>query len=221
MIKIIPYILIFYLTFSCSMDVGDTRVDDALKQKKEIVDAYFTNKNIVQENAMLKLVAYKNEQLIKIYAKQMNTKIWQNIINYPFCVFSGKLGPKIKEGDKQIPEGFYKINRFNAQSKFHLSLGLNYPTKDDLILADKDRPGRDIFIHGGCSSIGCIAITDDKIKELYIMAENCRAKIEVIILPFEMTNENKTKFYNKMPQWVDFWSKLEIRFNKIKPFLKD
>lgn len=87
---------------------------------------------------------------------------------------SGTTGPKRSEGDFQVPEGFYYINEFNSNSKYHLALGLNYPNASDKILSDADRPGGAIYIHGNCVSTGCIAIQDAPIEELYVIAANVK-----------------------------------------------
>ena len=83
---------------------------------------------------------------------------------------SGTTGPKRVQGDNQIPEGFYYINEFNPNSKYHLALGLNYPNASDRVLSDSLRPGGSIYIHGSCVSIGCIAIQDLPIEEVYTLA---------------------------------------------------
>ena len=88
----------------------------------------------------------------------------------PFCATSGQLGPKRAAGDGQIPEGFYTIDRFNPQSNFHLSLGLDYPNAVDRARAGRSNLGADIFIHGACVTIGCIPLTDPGIEELYLLA---------------------------------------------------
>ena len=103
----------------------------------------------------------------------------------PFCVNSGVLGPKRKQGDRQIPEGWYFIDRFNPNSRFHLSMGINYPNSSDLYRTTFDDPGDNIFIHGGCQSIGCISIGDDPITWLYGACENASnsRNIPVLIAP--------------------------------------
>jgi murein L,D-transpeptidase YafK len=128
---------------------------------------------------------------------------------------SGKLGPKLKAGDNQIPEGFYKIDRYNPQSSYHLSLGLNYPNKLDKKIGDTTDLGKDIFIHGGCQTIGCIPITDDKIKELYVMAIDARVagqkNIAVSIFPARMTDENfrslRVQFQDE-PKILKLWASM-------------
>ena len=136
------------------------------------------------------------------------------------------LGPKRKEGDKQIPEGVYQINHFNPKSNFHLSLGINYPNASDKVLADRQRPGSAIYIHGDCVTIGCIPISDDKIKELYILAiearNNGQIAIPVHIFPTKLDATNFTRLktdYSHAPALVDFWSNLQtvyLDFEKTK-----
>src|SRR5690606_40100008 len=127
------------------------------------------------------------EKIIEVWVKGHNTTTYQLLCRYDCCTTSGTLGPKRREGDLQIPEGVYHINHFNPQSNFHLSLGINYPNASDKILSDPSKPGGAIYIHGNCVTIGCIPITDDKIKELYIMAVEAKnsgqQKIPVYIFP--------------------------------------
>lgn len=128
---------------------------------------------------------------------------------------SGKLGPKRMEGDRQIPEGPYHISVYNPLSDFHLSLGLNYPNASDKILSHPKTPGNHIYIHGGCMTIGCIPITNKKIKELYTLAaishQQGQEHIPVHILPFKMTLANLQKWTKIYPQHQEFW-------NNIQPF---
>lgn len=104
-----------------------------------------------------------------------NKDLFRLIKDYQICSLSGELGPKRQQGDLQVPEGFYWIDRFNPASNFYLSLGINYPNQFDRILGKSGELGGDIFIHGGCVTIGCIPITDDKIKELYLIAVEAKS----------------------------------------------
>src|SRR5690606_4688666 len=112
------------------------------------------------------------------------------------------------------------INHFNPQSIFHLSLGINYPNASDKILSDKKSPGSSIYIHGDCVTIGCIPITDDKIKELYVLAvearNNGQAKIPVHIFPARLTEENFKSLrseYASNPVLISFWQNLRIGYD--------
>jgi murein L,D-transpeptidase YafK len=111
---------------------------------------------------------------------------------YKVCGVSGKPGPKRKEGDRQIPEGFYYINHFNPNSNYHLSLGINYPNISDKILSDALKPGGDIYIHGDCVSVGCFAITNEQIEDVYILSAVAKSSgqeyIPVHIFPGNFSN---------------------------------
>jgi murein L,D-transpeptidase YafK len=105
----------------------------------------------------------------------------------PIAGLSGELGPKRREGDRQVPEGIYTVDRCNPKSRFHLSLGINYPNASDRVFADKARPGSDIFIHGGTASIGCLAMTDPVIEHLYTLARGSILPISVHPYPFRFS----------------------------------
>jgi len=165
-----------------------SRVREAYRQKTPFLQEKLGVKSLEESTFSLFLMAFKEEKILEVWiSDQGNSKTYRKFISYPFCTTSGVPGPKRKEGDLQIPEGVYHIDRFNPYSNFHLSLGINYPNQSDKILGDKSRPGGDIFIHGDCVTIGCIPITDDKIKELYVMAveakDHGQEKIPVHIFP--------------------------------------
>jgi murein L,D-transpeptidase YafK len=137
--------------------------------------------------------AFKKEKQLEIWVKKKSDTTYQYFKTYNFCSLSGTVGPKRKQGDGQTPEGIYHIDRFNPQSNFYLSLGINYPNASDKILVSSN-PGGDIFIHGSCVTIGCIPITDEYIKELYLLCvearNNGQLKIPVYLFPMHLTPEN-------------------------------
>lgn len=112
---------------------------------------------------------------------------WAKIKTYPVLGASGELGPKLREGDKQVPEGVYRISGLNPNSAYHLSMKVNYPNEFDLKWAQQEgrtEPGTNIFIHGKAVSIGCLAIGDTAIEELFVLIANQgRDKVQVIISP--------------------------------------
>lgn len=124
--------------------------------------------------------AFKQERELEIWA---GTRKLRLIKTYPILAASGVLGPKLQRGDRQVPEGWYHINRFNPKSRFHLSLGLNYPNEADQIRSAGRDPGDDIFIHGSNKSIGCLAMGDPAIEEIYGLARDMKSRIQVLILP--------------------------------------
>lgn len=202
------------------------RVKNAYTEKEAVVKHYFTQKHFNATGFHLFIQVFKREQKLEVWIREKNKHEYALLTTYNFCSTSGVLGPKRKEGDKQIPEGVYQINHFNPVSNFHLSLGINYPNASDKILSDRQQPGGAIYIHGNCVTIGCIPITDDKIKELYILAiearNNGQLTIPVHIFPTKLDAANfdrlKTE-YSHAPALVDFWSNLQtvyLNFEKTK-----
>ncbi len=165
------------------------------------------------------LRAFKTEKKLEVWIEKPDAAGTLLFKEYDFAGFSGTLGPKRKEGDRQIPEGVYHIDRFNPHSKFHLSLSLNYPNKSDRILGHPTAPGSDIFLHGNTQTVGCIPITDLKIRELYLLStfakESGQQQIPVYIFPFKMTDE-KLNAHKTSPHFP-FWKNLKTVYDKTKP----
>lgn len=192
------------------------RVEIAKDENENNLRKILRKKGIDYEQYEIYLRAFKLEEDLEVWAKNKAEDSFTFIKSYDFCTNSGKLGPKRREGDSQIPEGVYHIDRFNPQSRFYLSLGLNYPNASDRYFADKTRPGGDIFIHGDCVSIGCIAITDEKISELYILANQAQAngqtKIRVDIFPIRFNREISKNYLPELDEYqenISFWKNLE------------
>lgn len=194
------------------------RVGNAYKEKEELIKKLLKSKGIDYSGFQLFIRAFKREQLLEVYAKLGKESKFHLVAEYKFCTLSGDLGPKRKQGDMQVPEGIYHIERFNPASSYYLSLGINYPNASDKILSDKRNPGGDIFIHGNCVSIGCIPITDDLIKELYVVCVEAKSKgqqqIPVHIFPTKM-NDSGMKFLeqNYTSDLNNFWKNLKPMFD--------
>ncbi|MGO4877794.1 murein L,D-transpeptidase family protein [Pedobacter psychrotolerans] len=206
-----------------STQIQFERVEKAYQEKWETLYQSLQLAGYKDHFSMI-INAYKAEGKLEIWLKAKTDHKYSLYRAYDFCAHSGTLGPKVMEGDKQTPEGFYAINVFNPMSTYHLSLGLNYPNNVDLARTGKDRkPGSDIYIHGNCVTLGCIPLTDDKIKEIYILAVEARnygqEKIPVNIYPFKMTNENMKKYSIQFPLQASFWKTLQpgyLAFKKHK-----
>jgi murein L,D-transpeptidase YafK len=192
------------------------RVIESIKDKENYLVELFQSKNIDFPPSNVLFRAFKAEALLEVWVFDFFEKKYTLLKEYDICKSSGNFGPKRKEGDFQVPEGFYYIDRFNNQSSFYLSLGLNYPNDSDLILSDKQKPGNDIFIHGNCVTVGCLPMTDDKIKEIYLIALqaklNGQEKIPVHIFPFNFNMLNIFLYKNKHPEHIDFWNNLEEEY---------
>ncbi|RJG41845.1 L,D-transpeptidase family protein [Motilimonas pumila] len=133
----------------------------------------------------ISLLAVKQDNTLALWGN--NGQGWAKIKVYPVLAASGVLGPKLREGDKQVPEGVYRISGLNPNSAYHLSMKVNYPNEFDLKWAQQEgrtEPGTNIFIHGKAVSIGCLAIGDTAIEELFVLIANQgRDKVQVIISP--------------------------------------
>ncbi len=218
-------IVIIVTSFKSSEFISDQkkseRVKKAYNEKSDLLKKELLNKGISFDQINVLFVAYKSEQLIDVYAKNKSDIRYEKIHSYNVCAKSGKLGPKRRSGDYQVPEGFYHIERFNPSSRFYLSLGVSYPNQSDRIKSKASNLGGDIFIHGNCLTIGCMPMTDDKIKEIYIYAlqakESGQVKIPVYIFPFNMNNINYKAYcesYKQQADLIPFWSNLKIGYDK-------
>lgn len=139
----------------------------------------------------------KTNRTLEVWARNQGEAAFRPLPGYPLAATSGTLGPKRYAGDGQVPEGFYRINRFNPLSTFHLSLGLDYPTAADMLATGPADPGGDIFIHGSDVTDGCLPLTDAGIEEVYLLAVAARAagqaSIAVHIFPFPLTESELTR----------------------------
>lgn len=188
------------------------RVRTAYDQKWDNLKKELIKKGI-RGSFKLYLAAYKSEGKLEVWLKTETQNKYERFKTYDFCEHSGTLGPKTKEGDMQTPEGFYHISAFNPVSNFYLSLGINYPNNADRLRSGSDSPGSDIYIHGSCVTVGCIPLTDEKIKELYVLAVEAKnagqSQIPVNIFPFKMTDNNFKKQLLQYPKQAKFWQSLQ------------
>ncbi len=135
------------------------------------------------------LLAFKDAAALELYAREPQ-QAWRWVKRYPVLAASGQRGPKLAEGDQQVPEGVYRVESLNPNSRFHLSLRLDYPSDFDRDMAQRDgrtQLGGDIMIHGGCVSVGCLALGDEAAEELFVLAAQLAAlggsPLRVLIAP--------------------------------------
>ncbi len=214
-------LILILLTFSItqsdflSQQKKFERVRNAFDEKEKVVVSNLQEHQLEASGFNLLIVAYKEEKLLELYGKKLSEQEYRLLKTFPVCTLSGELGPKRKQGDNQVPEGFYYINRFNPASNFYLSLGINYPNKADIAKLKTINAGEDIFIHGSCYTAGCFPMTDDLIKEIYVYAvhakNNGQEEIPVYIFPFRMTDEifnrNRERYEHKHDV-IEFWTNL-------------
>lgn len=170
-------------------DPGD-RVAAARLHAEAPLRALFVAKGAAYPSPTLYLRAFKREKRLEMWTEAADLR-FVLVKAYPICASSGRLGPKRAEGDAQVPEGFYDVRVFNAKSRFHLSLGIDYPNASDRALG-RAPLGGDIMIHGSCVTIGCIPIEDSGIEEVFVAAVDAHAAghpVVVHIFPTAMTED--------------------------------
>jgi len=145
------------------------RVSQAWTKYNDSLQRLFQGHGLAYPPRDIYIRSFKSNNEMELWARDSDTAKYTLVKQYHVCALSGILGPKRCEGDRQVPEGFYFIDDYNPKSDFHLSMLLNYPNYSDLMMGDKKRPGGDVYIHGGCLTVGCLPMTDGVIQELYVV----------------------------------------------------
>jgi murein L,D-transpeptidase YafK len=165
----------------------------------------FKAQSIPYPPAKFTLIVLKEEKKLELHVPGTNGQ-YQLIKTYPILAASGTAGPKLKEGDLQVPEGFYEIEALNPNSRYHLSLRVNYPNAEDKKHAKTEgrtNLGGDIMIHGKALSIGCIAIGDPASEEVFILAAKTGIKnIKLLISPVDFRVRPLKDVQLKTPIWL-------------------
>ncbi|WP_457577510.1 L,D-transpeptidase family protein [Desulfomarina sp.] len=150
---------------------------------------------------------FKHPPELELWVKKARTYVLYK--RFTVCDMSGTIGPKLKEGDHQAPEGFYRVGveQMNPWSRHHLSFNLGFPNQFDRC---HERTGSALMVHGKCNSIGCFAMADFRMEEIYTLADaalaNCQGSFQVHIFPFRMTKKNLLIHRGK---WDSFWLNLK------------
>lgn len=199
------------------------RVRAAFQEKEPAVRELFARQQIPYPPARIFIRVFKQEKQVEVWVQPKAGARYLLLNTYEICRVPGELGPKRQVGDDQVPEGFSFIDRFNPLSQFHLSLGINYPNASDRVLGKAGHLGGDIFIHGNCVSIGCMPITDDKIKELYLLAvaakSNGQEQIPVHIFPARMDAAGWKQLqaeFKSNPSLLVFWQNLKQGYDRFE-----
>jgi murein L,D-transpeptidase YafK len=158
---------------------------------------------------------FKHERVLELWARAGTEAPFTLITEYPVCALPGQLGPKQRMGDLQVPEGFYFIDEFNPRSAYHLSLRVDYPNLADRMRRQPLAFGGDIYIHGGCETVGCVPIEDHNIQEVYWVAAQASAAgqhvIPVHIFPARLDPQRLQWLedtFHPEPQLMAFWRNL-------------
>lgn len=180
----------------------------ALKPLPAQMQVLLAKKGMTQE-APIFVRIFKEESQLEIW-KEKDDGRFHLLKVYPICNWSGGLGPKLKEGDKQSPEGFYTVNagQMNPNSQFHLSFNLGYPNTYDRV---NGHTGAALMVHGDCRSAGCYAMTDALIEEIYALAREAfnggQRAFHVHAFPFRMREENMKR--HRKDRWYRFWKTMK------------
>lgn len=161
-------------------------------------------------------MALGNPIFIRLFKREAQLEVWmikrQRYVlfrTYPICAYSGELGPKLRVGDHQAPEGFYSVGRaqLNPSSQFHLAFNLGYPNAYDRALG---RTGNFLMVHGNCVSIGCYAMGDAQIEQIYTLLDaalrNGQTRVDVQVFPFRFDHAPANW---QQQRWGDFWRNLQ------------
>jgi murein L,D-transpeptidase YafK len=154
---------------------------------------------------------FKESQELELWMKPKGSARYELWMRWPIPGLSGHLGPKLAEGDEQSPEGFYGVpaSALNPLSTCHLSFNTGFPNAYDQALG---RTGSWIMVHGGHGSLGCFAVTDPVIEEIYLIAEaalkNGQTSFPVHVFPFHMTDERMAQARAESSEWLPFWENL-------------
>jgi len=158
-------------------------MEGARQRREAVVKALLAAAGVSFPPQQLLLRGFKRDKRLEVWAASERRGELRHVATYEFCYASGDLGPKRREGDWQVPEGFYQIGFFNPHSRFHLSMQISYPNRSDRILGHPTEPGGEIMIHGSCVSVGCIALSDARIEELWVLARSVPPPVHVHLFP--------------------------------------
>lgn len=181
------------------------RVRPALKSDLTVLGLKF--------GAPVFLRVFKQEKLLELWLRAEDQR-YVLFRSYPICTYSGELGPKLRQGDQQAPEGFYKVSQrqLNPRSRYHLSFNLGYPNAYDQA---HGRTGDFLMVHGSCVSIGCYAMGDQAIEEIYTLVaaalENGQSAFDVHAFPFRL--EAASLAAQQHSPWHAFWSELKPAYD--------
>ena len=208
-ISAVAVIVVAAFVIMAPLKAGGFTVGERLKEYGPSARArwspFFERQSVAYPPRELVFVGLKEEKLLEIYAKG-DASDFKHIRTYPVLASSGVAGPKLREGDRQVPEGIYNIESLNPNSSYHLSLRIGYPNDFDRGQAEKENRthlGGDIMIHGKAVSIGCLAMGDEASEDLFVLAADTGIKrITVILSPVDFRSGRTVPGSLKLPEWT-------------------
>ncbi|MES2774036.1 MAG: hypothetical protein V4722_07615 [Bacteroidota bacterium] len=199
---------------------GFKRVNEAFTKREDSLKRQFATKGIKWPAKYMYIRSFKYDSQMEVWLKNEAKEPFKLFKTYKVCALAGTLGPKRVEGDYQVPEGFYYINEFKPNSNYLLALGVSYPNASDRVLSDSLQPGAEIFVHGSCTTVGCIPINNDQIEEVYVLAASVHNEgqdfIPIHVFPVSFKNKKTAayleKFLSMHPTYEPLLNKLRYAY---------
>jgi hypothetical protein len=187
------------------------------------LNPYFAKAKVSYPPREVTFIALKQEKKLELWARDSGE--FRFIRDYDIRAASGVAGPKLRQGDRQVPEGIYRIAGLNPNSHYHLSMKINYPNEFDLFHAWQEgraNPGSDIFIHGRAASIGCLAMGDEAIEELFVLTAQVGAEnVKVVIAPHDPRAYPLKADSEEDPEWTpELYSIISREIKALSPIVK-
>lgn len=223
-------LLIGYVTFDRQLGPHQTPLDAARRliepdRPRDIAEIRSRQRTLLTSALAKNGLRYGAPIYLRIFKEEAELEVWVALDDtytlfrtYPICAYSGHLGPKLREGDRQAPEGFYSVDKaaLNPKSNYHLSFNLGFPNAFDRA---HGRTGSFLMVHGDCVSIGCYAMTDPAIEEIYVLLEAAldagQKAVPVHAFPFRMTDSRLQKA-GQQQHLQKFWSELQPVYERFE-----
>ncbi|TCL72700.1 murein L,D-transpeptidase family protein [Rhizobium sp. BK251] len=219
----IAYISLMALALAGCNDAMDATTAIDLSKVKDKVEQPLPPRILAEmrtkgmdRNSPIMIRIFKEEGALEIWKAKTDSR-FEKIADYKICAWSGRLGPKVKEGDRQAPEGFYNLTpaNLNPYSKYYLAINTGFPNRYDQA---NGRSGANLMIHGACSSSGCYSMTDEQVLEIYAFARDAfkggQKSVQLEAFPFRMTAENMVK--HRLSPHYDFWKMLKVGYDNFE-----
>ena len=208
-LRFLPILLVGLTGCQDALDSVANKVEHPLPS--ELVNKMKAKDMSTRSPIMMRI--FKEEGVLEVWKQKGNGR-FDIIASYEICKWSGELGPKYKEGDRQAPEGYYRIYpaQMNPNSSYYLSFNMGYPNSYD---RSHGRTGSNLMVHGACSSAGCYSMTDEQVLEIYGFARDAfkggQEYFLVEALPFRMTPENMARHHDNKN--FEFWKMLKVGYD--------
>jgi len=179
----------------------------------------FANAGVAYPPRRVTLVGLKAGRRMEVWVSGAD-RMWVHLRDYPILGMSGVLGPKLKEGDRQAPEGIYRVESLNPNSLYHLALRVDYPNDQDRMRGKEDgrtELGSDIMIHGNTGSVGCLAMGDEAAEDLFVLAaETGIDNVGIILAPVDFRTQALPAQMPPLPSWAgELYAAIKTELEKL------